>query len=201
MSISKHIKEHIVLNTPSIRTDASGATVLVGAGGEIIPLGSLLSTTTLKMGTSTVVNTGLEIVFDTTLRDDLGIAITGTGRIQIPASCTQFRLIYDVALTSTIVGAYRKITPIMSVDGSLTGAANIPIRPQTVIPFTTVTAGVNIGMSTCSQLIDTATFLASIGGAFAGNTTDYFSLKLDHDATAGTLSVLAGSTITLETYA
>lgn len=35
MSISKHIKEHIVLKTPSLVTDASGNTVLMGPDGEI----------------------------------------------------------------------------------------------------------------------------------------------------------------------
>jgi len=54
MSISKHIKEHTVLNTPSVGTDASGATVLMTADGANFNLGKSLGNRVLLLGDSMV---------------------------------------------------------------------------------------------------------------------------------------------------
>lgn len=173
------------------------------SGGADIPLPasqSLLSVTTVKLAANTVVATAGTIPFDTVVRDDLGLFISAALGIRIPATATQLRFSWDIAYSASTDGTYRKITPRPLVANVGVTLANIGMPSNNIIANPAVALAQTLAHTFCSHLIDVAAMLAAQSLAFAGDVTDRFYLQLGHDATVGSLSVVAGSSMTIEAY-
>lgn len=185
--------------------------------GVDVPIGgdSILSVAHFSIAAKTAVNSGGFVPFDTALRNDLTLAMSG-GIINLPVGVTQFRFGYHVqfdgasngvASAGTATAATRRINPvIISGDvgedeaalGILTTTLQYPGLSagggQALVWPTIDTAG---GVLTYqSPWIDVAD-LATAPSGVAGQ--DTVSVTITHNAGAGALSVLANSSIWLET--
>ena len=168
MSFLKNLYKWGVVRT---RTSASGAAVLVGAGGVEYPL-NLLSTLTLGLAAPVALATGTAIPWDTVIQDDLAIAdLAGNPtKLYIPDTVRMLRISYAIsyAYNATPGGTYRGINPSLKAGGATVAPAGVRSVKESILPFSSVTEA-DIVFS--SRLIDVSAWAA----------TRYLELKVQHD--------------------
>lgn len=181
------------------RTNLAGTAILNPNGVEVpLPASqSLLSVTTIKLAANTVVASAGYIPFDTVVRDDLGLFISSAQGIKVPADATQLCFSWDIGYLASTDGTYRKITPRIYIGNIVVTNANIGILAHIMLSSNIAQS---LGHAFSSHKIDVASMLAAQSLAFAGDQTDRFTLQLGHDATVGSLQIVAGSSMTLEAY-
>ena len=212
----------------------TGATELVGPDGVInvaqwnstntalvdpvsgadVPLGgdSILSSTIVTLAAATTTNSNAVVPFDTFVRNDLGLALTG-GAIDLPATTTQFRFGYHLKLNGASSGlpggataGSRRAIPNIIAGGvgeteTLLGIHEVTYQYPAITGGTSTLVYVTADIAGCtlhyqSPWIDVADLTTPLSG-IAGE--DQVYIIISHNSGAGTLQCQAGSSLWIET--